>query len=370
MYALSIPEVYKTWQWTQHYPGSAELQRYFKHVDKVLNISKDTLYETRVNAARWDSTANKWRIECDNGTRIVCRFMNCCLGFAASRHFPDWQGLDDFRGYICHSSFWPQEGVDMIGKRVGVVGNGATGIQIAQESAKDASKLSVFIRTPNTCIPMNQRLVDKEQARQDLETWVPDLLRKQRYRKTGGFVWPDPTRKIMDDSPEERERKMTDAWNRGGFSILFIYSDVLVDEEANRIMYDFWARKTRERISNPKKRDILAPLEPPHPFAGKRPSLEQDYYEQMDRDHVELVNLKENPVSHVVPEGIVTKDGKIHELDILALATGFDSLTGSFTQIKIEGIDGENLKDKWGTDVGALSYLGLTVANFPNMFYT
>ncbi|KXS96385.1 hypothetical protein AC578_8441 [Pseudocercospora eumusae] len=370
VYQLSIPEVFNTFEWKEQYPGSAELQRYFEHTDKVLNISKDTLFHTRVKAATWNEDTHRWHIECDNGTKITAKFMHCCLGFAAKRHFPDWPGFDEFQGYVCHSSFWPKEGVDMRGKRVGVVGNGATGIQIAQESAKDAEHLSVFIRTPNTCIPMNQRPVDPIKAKKDLEDYIPRKLQKERFRSLGGFLYDDPTRSIKDTSPEERERVLQHAWDRGGFEILFTFTDISTDYESNRHVYDFWARNVRKRIKNPVKRDILAPLEPLHPFAGKRPSLEQDYYEQMDKDHVDIVYLRQTPIEKLVPEGIVTSDGKLHELDILALATGFDSLTGGFMEIDIKGIDGEVLNQKWSGEQGALSYLGLSVNQFPNMFYT
>ncbi|EME83105.1 uncharacterized protein MYCFIDRAFT_188249 [Pseudocercospora fijiensis CIRAD86] len=293
VYQLSIPEVFSTFEWKEHYPGSAELQRYFEHADKVLNISKDTLYHTRVKAATWDDESHRWHVECDNGTKITAKFMHCCLGFAAKRHFPDWPGFDDFQGYVCHSSFWPKEGIDMRGKRVGVVGNGATGIQIAQESAKDAEHLSVFIRTPNTCIPMNQRPVDPIKAKKDLEDYIPRMLQKERFRTMGGFLYSDPTKTIKETSPEERERILQHAWDNG-----------------------------------------------------------------------------ETPIEKLVPQGIVTADGKLHELDILALATGFDSLTGGFMEIDIKGIDGEALKQKWSGEQGALSYLGLCVNQFPNMFYT
>lgn len=153
------------------------MQRYFKHVDNVLNISKDTLYNTRVNSATWNESDNTWKIQCDNGTSITTRFMHCCLGFAAKRHFPDWKGLEDYKGYICHSSFWPVEGVDMKGKRVAVIGNGATGIQIAQEAARDASQLGVYIRTPNTTIPMQQRPVDPVQAKKVCSPELISVLR-------------------------------------------------------------------------------------------------------------------------------------------------------------------------------------------------
>ncbi|KAF2167003.1 hypothetical protein M409DRAFT_66115 [Zasmidium cellare ATCC 36951] len=369
VYQLSIPEVFNTFEWTEHYPGSQELQRYFQHADKVLNLSNDVLYNTRVDAVRWDDTLHKWHVECENGTRITTRYLNCCMGFAAKRHFPAWPGLEDFEGYICHSSFWPAEGVDMKGKRVAVVGQGATGIQIAQESAKDAKELTVFIRTPNTALPMNQRKISEEDAATVNKT-IAHRLQTERYGNAGGFLFGNPERKMLEDSPEERERLLGEFYQRGGFAPLFVYADILTDPVSNRFMYDYWAKRTRARISDPVKRDILAPLEPPHAFMGKRPSLEQDYYEQLDKDHVKLVDLRKVSVSHVVPQGIVTSDGELHKLDILAMATGFDSLTGSFTQVKIEGMNGIDLEQKWNTDLGALSYLGISVAQFPNLFYT
>lgn len=198
VYQLSIPEVFNTFEWTEQFPGSQELQRYFKHADNVLNISKDVLYSTRVDVVRWDDASHKWHVECENGTRITTRFLNCCMGFAAKRHFPDWPGLEDYKGYICHSSFWPVQGVDMKGKRVGVVGQGATGIQIAQESAKDAKELTVFIRTPNTALPMQQRNISPEEAAIVNKT-IAHRLQKERFGNAGGFLFGNPTKMNHDD---------------------------------------------------------------------------------------------------------------------------------------------------------------------------
>ncbi|KAK3722215.1 hypothetical protein LTR37_002648 [Vermiconidia calcicola] len=369
IYALAIPEVYNTWNWTEQYPGSAELQRYFQHIDNVLDISKDTIFNTRVSTATWDDSTHKWHLQCDNGTRITTRFMNACLGFAAKRHFPDWPGLQDFGGYVCHSSFWPVDGVDMKDKKMAVIGNGATGIQIAQTAAREAKELSVFVRTPNTCIPMKQGVVDPEQAKKDLEL-MGDKLGRERYLNHGGFLYTGQNKKLFDDPKEKRDRVLEDALNEGGFRILFQYDDFLTDEKVNRYVYDMWVERTRARMTDPVKKDILVPVEPLHPFAAKRPSLEQDYYEQMDREHVNIIDIKNNPVTHVEPKGIVTKDGTLHEVDIIAIATGFDSLTGGFMEIDWKGMNGEDLPKKWTTDRGALSYLGMTVHDFPNMFYT
>ena len=357
---------YKTWRWTEQYPGSDELQAYFKHIDQCLDISKDTLFNTRVVKAVWSEDGHYWDIECDTGVRITANFLHCCIGFAAKRYFPDWPGLKAFKGYVCHSSFWPAKEVDMKGKKVGVVGTGATGVQIAQTVAREAGQLKVFVRTSNTAMPMNQGAVSPEQAEKDLqhmERW----LRHDRLQNYGGFLYEGTGREILKDSPELQESTMNEAFDQGGFRPLFQYTDYLTNAEANRRVYDIWAQRTRRRMADSVKRDILIPLEPPHFFAAKRNSLEQDYYEQMDRPHVTLVDLKQHSVSHVVSEGIVMDDGTLHELDVLALATGFDSLTGGFAEIDIRGMHGEKLSDHWGTQRGVLSYLGLAVAGFPNM---
>ncbi|KAK9434608.1 cyclopentanone 1,2-monooxygenase [Metarhizium brunneum] len=369
VYALDIPEIYETWEWSEQYPSAPELQRYFHHVDKILDISKDTLYNTRVHTARWDDETHKWQVSCDNGTEITARFLHGCLGFASKRHFPDWPGLDTFGGHMCHSSFWPAEGINVRGKKVGVIGTGATGVQIAQTTARDAEQLTVFVRTPNTCMPMRQQPLTRETIDND-RAGLKQLLGTDRYKNSSGFLYPDSEKNLVDDSPEEIERTLQNAWQVGGFAVLFVYKDLLLNPEANRVVYDFWARSTRKRISDPVKRDILAPLEPLHPFAGKRVSLEQDYYEQMDKPNVKLVDLKQVDITRVVPQGIVTSDGVTHELDMIAIATGFDSLTGSFTQIDIRGIDNQSLSETWNTQRGALTYLGMAVHGFPNFFFT
>lgn len=194
-----------------------------------------------------------------------------------------------------------------------------------------------------------------------------DRLSRERYENIAGFLINGENKKWWEDPPEKRAKVINSCLDQGGFRVLFAYNDLLLDDAANREVYDILTSRTRARMSNLKKKNILAPVEPPHPFGGKRPSLEQDYYEQMDKDHVEIIDLKTNPVSKVVSNGIVTEDGTLHEYDIIAIATGFDSLTGGFMEIDFTGIDGEKLAEKWTTDRGGLAYLGLAVHNFPNM---
>lgn len=299
--------------------------------------------------------------------RITARFFLPCLGFAAKRHFPDWPGIDDYKGYICHSSFWPAEGVDMKDKRVGVVGTGATGIQISQEAARLAKQLTCFVRTPNHCLPMNQGVVDEETAKRDIER-IHGNLTVDRYINVAGMLYANPTKKTFDVPADVREAIWEEAWRLGGFRPLFCFTDLLTDEAANDEAYKFWAKKRRAQLTDPFKRDLLAPVTPVHPLGGKRPSLEQNYYVQMDKPHVTLVDVKKTPISHFEERGIVTTDGKLHELDIVALATGFDAVTGGLKNIDITGLDGQRLADKW--EKGTWTYLGMTVAGFPNMMFS
>lgn len=140
------------------------------------------------------------------------------------------------------------------------------------------------------------------------------------------------------------------------------------DPVANRHCYDFWARKTRARIEDKDIAEILAPLEPPHPFGAKRPSLEQDYYDRFNQPNIHVVSVKKTPIVKVVPEGIVTADGKVHKMDIIALATGFDAVTGGLKDISMTGVGGQTLSEKW--NLGTWTYLGMTTSGFPNFFFT
>ncbi|ORY17510.1 hypothetical protein BCR34DRAFT_621925 [Clohesyomyces aquaticus] len=346
-----LPEVYEGWTWSEHYPGHEELQQYFGYMDEKLDLKKDVEFNRKVTSADWDEPGKTWKVRCNDGFSVQAKFLVAAIGFASKRYFPPRKGLDSFKGTIHHSSFWPKEGIDVRGKRVAVVGTGATRIQIAQECARevgDEGSLTVFQRTPNLCCPMRQKKVTKEED-EKMKQELGEVF-KTRLRFNTGFMYG--SRKEI----------------KGGFRFMAnSYGDMVLSEEANMEAYKFWARKTRARIQDPRKRDILAPLKPPHPFGAKRLSLEQDFYEQFNRPYINVINVKANPIDDVVPEGIRTADGVVHEFDIIALATGFDSITGGLKDIDIKGSNGELLREKW--DKGTWTYLGMTTSSFPNFFF-
>jgi cation diffusion facilitator CzcD-associated flavoprotein CzcO len=232
--------------------------------------------------------------------------------------------MEKFKGIIHHSSFWPDEEIDVRNKRCGIIGTGASGVQITQAWGPKAGDLKVFQRTPNLAVPMRRKALTREEQDRYKKLY-PELF---RFRETSfaGFTYDWLERNTFDDTPEEREATYEKIWKDGGFRFwVAIYKDNLLDAEANKESYKFWAKKTRARIGDPKTRDLLAPLEMPHYFGIKRPCLEETYYEQFNRETVHLVDISNNPIREFTETGITLKDGTHHELDVIAVATGFVS---------------------------------------------
>lgn len=233
VYEYSLPKIWKTWHWSQKYPDWRELRHYFDHVDRELGIRKDITFGTRVNESRYDKEQNVWTIKAENGKSAKAKYLIVAVGFAAKRHYPDWKGLDTFKGETYHSSFWPQGGVNVDGKRVAVVGTGATGIQLSQEVAKTAGELTIFQRTPNLCLPMKQRPMTA--VEQNNRKHLYKDLFKERLTTFAGFPYTFLDQRTMLDSPKERQAFFEYLWERGGFNFwLATYKDAYFDHDANR----------------------------------------------------------------------------------------------------------------------------------------
>ncbi|KAK0252820.1 hypothetical protein LTS09_011977 [Friedmanniomyces endolithicus] len=352
-YQLSIPETWKTYNWPNNYPGYKELRDYFDHCDKVLDIKSQTAFDQH-----------------RRGPLV-----------------PPWEGIDKFKGIVHHSSFWPDEEIDVTGKRCGIIGTGASGVQITQAWGPKAAHLKVFQRTPNLTVPMRLRKLSAEEQ-EEAKRWYPELFDlRERCFGGQGFVYDFCERSTFEDSEEEREKFFEKLWADGGVRMIVShvcedrdkltsnqfrywlgnYKDYLFDAKANRVVYDFWAKKQRARINDPAKRDILAPLEPPHPWGVKRPCLEHSYFEQYNRDNVEPVSLKGRTIECFNETGIKLSDGSQHDFDIICIATGFDVVTGGMTAMGLHSINGESLESQWKKS--AHTYLGTTVSGYPNQFH-
>ncbi|KAE8379329.1 hypothetical protein BDV26DRAFT_259581 [Aspergillus bertholletiae] len=366
VYQFSLPETWQGWDWKEKFPSREELQAYFRHLDQVLDIKKDVEFETRVVRAQFDQDRCRWKVTTEDGKTATARFFLPCVGTSTKRYVPDFPGLQSFQGDIYHSSIWPREGVDVKGKNVAVIGTGSTGVQIVQEWGKEAANLTVFQRTPNLALPMNQATWTAEDQVRNRSRY-PQVF-EDRAKTFSGNLEDFLPSKLFDAPAAEREALFEANWKKGGFSfILDGYSDVLFDEKVNREYYDFWAKKTRERIVDQRKKDILAPLEPVHPLGTKRPSLEQDYYEQFNRSTVDVVNLRQVDIAEIKPTGIATSDGRFYPVDAIAIATGFDAVTGPITNMGIISTNGTSLADEWRD--GVHTYLGMASHGYPNMFW-
>ncbi|OLN86761.1 Baeyer-Villiger monooxygenase 4 [Colletotrichum chlorophyti] len=365
-YQFSIREVWKDWTWSQRFPAHDEIKRYFQHVDKVLDISKDVTYNTTVVGADFEVETARWIVTTDTGQTFTSRFLIPATGSSHKRYEPRFPGMESFSGDIVHAASWPESGIDLRNKRVAIIGAGATGVQCVQEIAKQPGvQLTVYIRNPNIALPMRQRELSELEQR-GLKAVYGTLFKVARGTPAG-LPCDRTSKTTFQASEEEREAYWEELWQRGGFNFQAgNYVDMLVDEKASRMIYNFWARKTRARIGDPQKRAILAPAEPPFPIATKRSSLEQDYYECLDQDNVEVVSVKKTGIRGFTSTGIVTEDGKSREHDVVVLATGYDNLTGSLTSMGLRGRDGIDLKEKWKD--GVWTYLGLMTGGCPNMF--
>lgn len=364
-YQLTIPEVWRDWKWTQRFPSHEEIKAYFGHVDKILDLSKDISYRTIVNGADFDENTCRWTISTSTGKTVTCKWFVPASGSSYKANKPDFPNLNTYGGRVIHSSAWPESEIDFKGKNVAVIGAGATGVQLVQEISKVADKLTVYIRNPNIALPMGQRDISPLEQ-QSQKAIYRSLFQLARETNAGLACDPQPLA-ASQVSDEERIRFWKDLWSRGGFSFQAgNYSDVLADEKTSRMLYDFWASKVRQRVRDPAKREVVAPKEWPYPFATKRSSLEQDYYDCIDQDNVDVVGLKKTPIQEFTKEGITTDDGRERKHDIVVMATGFDNMTGSLTSMGLRGKNGVDMQKRWKD--GVRSYLGILAGGCPNMF--
>ncbi|KAF5364616.1 hypothetical protein D9758_005630 [Tetrapyrgos nigripes] len=370
IYQLSLPSLYKTWNYKEKFPGWKELREYFHHVDQTLDLSKDVYFNSRVSEAEWDGKEDRWVVKTEDGKKVAkARFLLLCTGIGSKYYIPDLKGLSSFKGIMHHTARWPQEGVDVKGKRVGIIGTGATGVQVIQELAPDVGHLTVFQRTPNMALPMQQGQVTAEMQESMKAEGLYTTFFKRCRQTFGGFAYDlIQDKSALDVSPEERRLLWENLFEQGGFRFwLANYGDMFTSQQVNDECYAFWRDKVRARLNDERMKEKLAPMVKPHPIGCKRPSLEQRYYEVYNQDNVTLVDINETPIDEITPKGIRTKDGTEYEFDILVLATGFDIVTGGITAIKVKGTDGEAIGDKWKN--GVYTYLGMTTATYPNMFF-
>ncbi|KAF2213724.1 hypothetical protein CERZMDRAFT_39098 [Cercospora zeae-maydis SCOH1-5] len=366
-YQLNVPESHKGFNFAQRFPDHHELRRYMDHLANTLSLHEHAQLNTTVVSCTYSAAASLWTVKSADGRSFSAKYLICATGLLHRSYSPDFPGVQSYKGEIYHSSSWPDQ-VSFAGKRVCLVGAGATAVQITQEVAKetaDGGSLTVAMRRPSTCVPMRQRTLSK-QDNDILRGYYSALLEKGRQSHCG-FPISNAGCGLFTHSPEQRNELFEELWERGAFNFLLGgYIDTAIDVNANNEVYAFWANKVRARISDPRKKDLMAPLKPMYPFASKRPPLENDYYECLDMKHVEIISVIDNPLERFTASGITFSDGTHKDFDAVVLATGFDSFTGSLFNLGLTNRDGVDIKETWRD--GVRTYLGMFMSGFPNAF--
>ena len=368
-------QLMQEWNWTERFAAQPEVLSYLHRAAEIMDIRKDYIFDARVARTVFDEDNNYYTLEFQQPYRapVTARFVFSALGPLSTPQMPNIPGINTFKGESYHTAAWPRDphGLgpapgtaphDFTGKRVGVIGTGASGVQVIQEMAKVADHLVVFQRDPNWCTPLGNGPMTQERM---------DHI-KAHYREftakcdasIAGFPHEFIPQNLFDVPKRERDAKLEELYQGPGFAFwLGTYQDVLTDPEANKYVSEFVAQKIRERVKDPRTAEALIPKD--HGFGMKRVPLETNYYEVYNQDNVTLVDLRETPITRVTPEGIETTAG-VHRLDVIVYATGFDAVKGSWDRIDIRGVGGVPLKEQWAK--GIKTYLGMMCPGFPNFF--
>jgi cyclohexanone monooxygenase len=354
-------ELLADWTWTERYATQPEILRYLQHVADRFGLRPDIQCGTTVTALRYDEPGSRWLVSTDAGEVLAARHCVLAVGNLSAVKRPDFAGLDGFRGEWYHTAQWPAGGVDLRGKRVGIVGTGSTAIQALPQIAKHAARVYVFQRTPNYSMPAQNRPLPAEELRA-VRRGYGERRRAAQQSDAGVPVAP-PERSALAVTPAERRRMYENGWRRGGINALsYAFTDFFTDEQANHTAQEFARDKIRQIVRDPAVAEALCPR---HHIGTKRTCVDIGYFEAYNRDNVELVDVRSSPITTLTPGGLATTTGE-YQLDVIVFAIGFDAMTGSLLDIDIRGRDGLSLAQKWSA--GPRTYLGLCVAGFPNMF--
>jgi cation diffusion facilitator CzcD-associated flavoprotein CzcO len=355
-------ELMQEWDWKEHFSPQPDTLEYLEYVAQKFDLRRDIQFRSTVTSAHWDDAACRWTVTLENGEQKRSRLLFTAIGILSAYTLPAIPGRETFRGPAFHPARWPHTPVDFSGKRVGIIGTGATAIQAIPEIAKQAKHLTVFQRRPNWAAPLHNARISKAEM-DEIKSRYEEIY-AHCARTASWFIHEADRRKTLDVPPDEREAFWEKLYAEPGFGIwMGNFRDILIDERANAAISEFIARKIRQRVKDPKVADKLIPKD--HGLGTRRVPLESGYFEAYNRDNVTLVDIiNDEPIECITPSGVQTR-AKEYEFDILVYATGFDGVTGAFDRIDIRGTGGLRLKDAWAD--GPRTYLGMLAEGFPNM---
>jgi cation diffusion facilitator CzcD-associated flavoprotein CzcO len=354
-------ELVDEWHWKERFSAQPENLRYLNYVADKFDLRRHMRFNARVESMVWDESERLWTIRLQDGETFVSRFVVTCLGVLSVPSMPEIAGMDSFEGPSFHTFDWPAEPLDLENSRVGIIGTGATGIQVIAELADKVAELNVFQRHPNWSVPLNNGPITAEEMA-DIRARYDEILALCE-KSQGGFEHMPDRRGYDAVSEEERTALWDELYDRPGFALLLAnFPETFLEDGANEALSNYVASRIRQRVHDPEVAEKLIPRD--HGFGMKRLPLESNYFEAYNRDNVHLVDLTETPIEAITPKGIQTSDHR-YDLDVIVYATGFHAITGAMNEIDIRGVDGQSLNEKWQDDTS--TYLGLLSNGFPNM---
>jgi cyclohexanone monooxygenase len=361
-------ELQQEWTWTERYAGQPEVLQYLNHVADRFQLRDAIQFDTQVTAAIFDEDHRCWRISTNTQNEVSARYCVMAVGLLSARNLPPIPGLHDFDGELYHSGSWPHQPVNLAERRVGIIGTGASGVQMTPIIAREAAELFVFQRSPHWCVPLRNGPMPEEYNCRIKENY--DQLRRAEFDSWGGFTLVDfqiagqNTNKALEASSEEREVEYEYRWKSGGLCFYTSYSDLLFEEQANQTLQTFFENKIRQVVRDQDTATTLVPTD--HPILTKRLCGETGYYDAFNRDNVTLVDVKTEPIVECTATGLRLANGDDYPLDVIICATGYDAATGPLVRMDIRGRGGRTLKEHWSN--GVRTHLGIMSNGFPNLF--
>lgn len=350
------------WEWSEIYASQPEILSYLRHVADRFKLRDAIQFDTTVTRATLDQHDTLWRIETDSGKSITAQFCIFATGCLSTMKTPDFPGLDQYKGECLHTGNWPHEEINFRGKHVGIIGTGSTGIQAIPVIARTAAHLKVFQRTAQFSTPARNGPMDKAYEAKIKSDYSGFRARNYRQPVAMDIVIDRKAPKTFEVSAAERTRIYEQCWEKGGLGYSTAFRDSSVNHAANEDLSNFIRSKISDIVEDP---GTAKALQPKHIYACKRPCLDTNYFETYNRSNVTLVDVGQDGIDAISEEGIIA-NGYNHELDYIIFATGFDAFTGSLNKIDIRGKNNLSLREKWSK--GPRTYLGLSSADFPNLF--
>ena len=357
-------ELLQEWSWTARYPDWKETHSYMHFVADKCDMWQHIQLNTEIASAEYQTDSGHWLITTGAGDSYTCKYFISGMGMISEPVIPKIDGMDSFKGPLFHSSRWPED-LDYAGKRVGIIGAGATTVQMVPAMAKDAASVTVFQRTSNFILPAMQQPMTPEWEKEIKDDY--DAIVAKCRNHVFGMAFDSPVnRNVADTSLEEVQRIFEENWT-GSFRWVFeTFDDLLSNPEANRLASQFIIDKMKERIDDPELAELLTPSTDDYPLFAKRPPLDHGYLEAFNRDNVHLVDIKDRePITEITETGVRTTEN-LYEFDIIVIATGFRAYTGALEAFPIRGKSGQTLREKWAKTSNAI--MGVCAADFPNLF--